>query len=38
MAHNYKDLLLFLTVKNKNGATFHDISSVDFDFKVGDDE
>ena len=35
MAHNYKDLLLSLTVKNQDGATFHDVSSVEFDFKVG---
>ena len=34
MAHNDKDLLLSLTVKNQDGATFHDVSSVDFAFKV----
>ena len=34
MAHNDKDLLLSLTVKNKDGATFNDVSSVDFAFKV----
>ena len=34
MAHNDKELLLSLTVKNQDGATFHDVSSVDFAFKV----
>ena len=34
MAHNYRDLLLDLTVKNKDGVTFNDVSSLDFDFKV----
>lgn len=36
MAHNYRDLLLGLTVKNAKGATFNDISSLKFDFKVSD--
>ena len=34
MAFNYRDVLLYLTVKNDKGSTFHDISSLDFDFKV----
>ncbi len=37
LAHNYRDVLLRLNVKNSKGQTFNDISSLKFDFKVSDE-
>ena len=34
MVHNYRDLLLALTVKNSEGKNFNDISSLKFGFNM----
>ena len=34
MVHNYKDVLLDIVAKNAQGKTFHNITSLKFDFQV----
>jgi hypothetical protein len=37
MVHNHRDVLLYLTAKNSGGETFHDISSLKFDFEISEE-